>query len=100
MANSVTEAIMKLFDSPQSSDCKIVCGDREWPAHKIVICTQFEYFTKVLTGGFKASKDGVVQFHEDDPEIIHRMLEWLYTEKYYARNPGGLSQIEVHARVY
>jgi len=88
-----------------------------------VICTQFEYFTKVLTGGFKvsreemngvvrslassdpdtetqASKDGVVQFHEDDPEIIHRMLEWLYTEKYYARNPGGLSQIEVHARVY
>lgn len=42
----------RLLETGDFSDFSVVCGDRTWKAHKIILC-RIEYFEKLITSGFK-----------------------------------------------
>lgn len=42
----------RLLETGDFSDFSVVCGDRTWKAHKVVLC-RVEYFNKLITSGFK-----------------------------------------------
>jgi hypothetical protein len=43
------------FDIPKYSDLKIRFGGKTIYAHKVILCTQSEYFEKLIEGPFKVS---------------------------------------------
>lgn len=39
----------------EASDLTIICGEREWKVHKLVLCLNSDVFKKMLQGDFKVS---------------------------------------------
>lgn len=68
-----------LFDNTLFSDCTIKSGDREWPAHKAIICRN-TYFKAAFDkkSGFKEAETGEISMDADDPEMIECLLKHLY----------------------
>ncbi|OQE23475.1 hypothetical protein PENFLA_c011G02736 [Penicillium flavigenum] len=72
---------------PKYSDLTIVCGDKEYAVHKCIVCPRSDFFAKACDGGFEESVTNRVVL-EEKPDIIERMIEYLYTLDY---------QLEVHS---
>lgn len=50
---SASNLYRTFFDDPTLSDLTIRLSDRSVRVHRIVLCRQSEYFTKLLTGQFQ-----------------------------------------------
>ena len=44
-----------LYESGQFADLTIICGSEKFRCHKIVLCSQSEFFNAACTGGFNVS---------------------------------------------
>ena len=44
-----------LLTDPFMADCKVVCGDKSWDLHKLILCTRSRYFKAAFTGNFSVS---------------------------------------------
>ncbi|KAH8811099.1 hypothetical protein F5884DRAFT_830995 [Xylogone sp. PMI_703] len=75
-------SIEKLLFNEKFSDMIIRCGGRDFKAHRAVVCTQSSFFDKALTGGFQEGSSDVVELREDDPDVVERFLQFLYTGNY------------------
>ncbi|KAJ5614114.1 hypothetical protein N7528_007768 [Penicillium herquei] len=69
------------FLREEYSDMKIICGDRTFPAHRIVVCTNSKWFKNACESGFQDSS-GVIRLQDMDPLIFQRVLEFLYKKEY------------------
>ena len=61
-ANGAAEAqplhatkLSTLLESGKYSYLTLKCGNRNWKAHKSVLCIQSDFFAKACDGGFKVS---------------------------------------------
>ncbi|KAF2207738.1 hypothetical protein CERZMDRAFT_88214 [Cercospora zeae-maydis SCOH1-5] len=65
-----------IFRDKEYSDITIKFSGREIPCHKVVICTQSEYFKKLCGEGsqFSESKQKVVKLKRDDPEAVEAII--------------------------
>ena len=72
------------YKDDEYSDITIKFSDREIPCHKIVICTQSEYFKKLCGKGsqFAESKQKVVELKDDDPDAVEAVIRQLYFGSY------------------
>ncbi len=57
---SIYAGLSALFGSDKFSDMTIRCGDRQFKAHRAIVCSQSRFFDRALTGGFAVSLHGVV----------------------------------------
>ncbi|WQF89307.1 Putative BTB/POZ domain-containing protein [Colletotrichum destructivum] len=95
----VFKALFPSFMSENVSDMKITCGGGAYSVHKVVLCGQSPFFDKALAGSFqqranealiktssnsfsKGAATATVDLPEDDPDILERFLEYLYTGNY------------------
>ncbi|KAG5747241.1 hypothetical protein H9Q69_002482 [Fusarium xylarioides] len=81
-AISIHTALSTLFQSEKFSDMTIICGERQFKTHRAVVCTQSPFFDKAMSGNFMESKSRSVELPEDDPDVVERFLEFLYTGTY------------------
>ncbi|RAL01446.1 BTB/POZ domain-containing protein [Aspergillus ibericus CBS 121593] len=75
---------IRLYLSPEGSDVSIICGDSIFPAHKKVLVNQSGYFRCACHGKWKIlveEKKNIV-LNEDQPVLIRKMLQFLYTGSY------------------
>ena len=88
----------RLFNSKRFSDVAVHYEGRTWYAHKNILCTQSEYFTKACEGEFKVdvplvsssippepiqeAKDGLIDLNDDGPDVVDAMLKHFYTGGY------------------
>ncbi|KAK3896845.1 hypothetical protein C8A05DRAFT_48292 [Staphylotrichum tortipilum] len=79
---SIYAGISALLGSEKFSDMTIRCGGREFKAHRAIVCPQSRFFDRALTGGFAEAATGIVDLPEDDPEVVERFLQFLYTGTY------------------
>ncbi|KAK0640944.1 hypothetical protein B0T16DRAFT_204744 [Cercophora newfieldiana] len=79
----VTE-IAKARNQDEFTDFTLTCGPDRFPVHKLVICTQSKVFRAACTGQFKEASTGELDMPEDDPAMVARMVEYLYSGKYEA----------------
>ncbi|KAG2420519.1 hypothetical protein HFD88_000131 [Aspergillus terreus] len=63
------------------SDLTIVCRDKVFPAHRVVVCPQSDYFARACEGEFKESS-GRIEISDTDPILIEKTLQYLYTGDY------------------
>ncbi|KAH7171234.1 hypothetical protein EDB81DRAFT_877233 [Dactylonectria macrodidyma] len=58
------------------------CGGREFKVHSAIVCTQSSFFQKAFSDGLKEGSTLVIDLPHDDPVILDRFLEFLYTGTY------------------
>ncbi|KAK4168492.1 hypothetical protein QBC43DRAFT_310321 [Cladorrhinum sp. PSN259] len=81
-STSIYSALSSFLGSDKFSDMTIRCGDRVFKAHRAIVCSQSAFFDKALTGGFSGAARNFINLLEDDPEVMKRFLEFLYTGTY------------------
>ncbi|TKA82370.1 hypothetical protein B0A55_01411 [Friedmanniomyces simplex] len=94
-----------LLTSEEFADLKVKLGDRTWNVHKVVVCCRSDFFAKARKGEFKVGqparmdrprtthtdrdhrmhqegKEGIVELHDDDPDVIDKMFHYIYRNEY------------------
>ena len=63
-----------------------VVGDREFPAHKLVLASESEYFKSLLHG---QTKEASLRLSEDNvkPESFEKILQYVYTKSLNITGP-------------
>lgn len=56
--------------------------------HRCILAPRCEFFYACFDGGFEEEQTASVEMHDDDPEILGRLLKWLYTLE-LPRNEGS-----------
>ncbi|TGO91634.1 hypothetical protein BPOR_0022g00190 [Botrytis porri] len=87
----------KMMGANEYSDFVIKCYSRIFPVHRIVVCTQSKPIQAAANGGFMESVTGVLDLEDDDPEIVARMINFLYLQDY---DDTCKSSEEVEEEVY
>ncbi|KAK5731187.1 hypothetical protein LTR15_001126 [Elasticomyces elasticus] len=86
------------------TDFTVRLGDRTWNVHKIVMFNRSDFFEGHCRGGFKASDypkeaaEGVVKLHDDDPESIDKMIDFIYSN-FYDDTIAGVSPVLFNVRM-
>ncbi|KAJ5273066.1 hypothetical protein N7478_008191 [Penicillium angulare] len=73
--------VISVFLKDEYSDMKIVCGDKTFPAHKLVVCRRSTWFKVACGSGFKESS-GEINLTDKDPILVQKILEYLYNSDY------------------
>ena len=75
--------LYRLFASGKYADLVVRCGNYTARVHKAIVCAQSDWFAKAVDEGrFVEGQEGVVEFKEESPRAVRRMLEFLYTGEY------------------
>ncbi|RLL97477.1 hypothetical protein CFD26_106509 [Aspergillus turcosus] len=78
--------LLSNFLNPKYSDMTIKCDDEVFPAHRNIICPQSKYFEVACDGRFKKG-DEPIRLDGQDPTLVKKTLEFLYTGNYTYEGP-------------
>ncbi|RHZ66426.1 hypothetical protein CDV55_107178 [Aspergillus turcosus] len=78
--------LLSNFLNPKYSDKTIKCDDEVFPAHRNIICPQSKYFEVACDGRFKEG-DEPIRLDGQDPTLVKKTLEFLYTGNYTYEGP-------------
>ncbi|KAI7332536.1 hypothetical protein KC315_g4609 [Hortaea werneckii] len=67
-----------VFTQGEYSDLAITCGERTWKVHRLVLCTQSDYFRKACNGPFTEAQDRKIDLSDDDVHVLATLLHYLY----------------------
>ncbi|KAF4633274.1 hypothetical protein G7Y89_g4845 [Cudoniella acicularis] len=73
----------ELFKSKKYGDLTIKCKGREFKVHRAIVCLQYKPLAATVGGEFKEATTGVIELKENEPEIVKRMLEFMYILDYW-----------------
>lgn len=76
-------SIARLFNDANYSDATVSIYDVVLPVHKLIICTQSEYFEKAFQERFVEGNSGTISFGEDSGAAYWRVFEYMYTGDYF-----------------
>ncbi|KAK6347329.1 hypothetical protein TWF696_007399 [Orbilia brochopaga] len=68
--------------SGKFSDFKITCRGEEWKVHKVILCSQSEYFARACEADFKEKAAAGIDLTSDPLQLVEQMLKFLYTGDY------------------
>lgn len=64
------------------------CGNKEYPVHKVLVCTRSPFFAKACDGPYEEGRSGVIDLSDDDHDAVDSMVCYLYNG-YYPRIESG-----------
>ncbi|MCJ1245146.1 hypothetical protein MMC30_002347 [Trapelia coarctata] len=59
-------------------DFTIHCKERTWKVHRAVLCADSKYFEVLCDGQFQEAVERTIHLHDDDPDCIGAMLQYIY----------------------
>ena len=72
--------LKSLLENPLLSDIKLKGNDgKEISAHRNILVVRSEVFKRMLLNGMKETTQGVIEFPKFSSDILHLILEYLYT---------------------
>ncbi|KAH9825474.1 BTB/POZ domain-containing protein [Teratosphaeria destructans] len=81
-ADAILEGVRSAYTSKKYTDVKVVCGKKEWDAHKLVLSAHSECFRVQCDGQWKEGMENVIPLPDDDPQIVDAILAFLYKGSY------------------
>ena len=68
-----------LFESMQLSDVTFCIGDREFPAHKVILVTRSKVFASMFEYETKENLTNQIEIEDIEPEVFQELLRFIYT---------------------
>ncbi|KAL1988810.1 hypothetical protein VTN96DRAFT_7694 [Rasamsonia emersonii] len=84
----------RFLESGEYSDFVIVCGGREFNVHRIIICPRSSYFRTMCKENFKEGISKRLELVDEDPDVFHAVLTFLYTGIYETDKIAGSEEVE------
>ena len=80
---------------PEFTDIVFVIGDWEFPAHKMVLASQSQYFKGMLYGGMQEASVKRIELSEENltPDAFEKILKYIYTSILDVKKPLDVSMI-------
>ncbi|PLN76859.1 BTB/POZ domain protein [Aspergillus taichungensis] len=78
----LTASIQKYFHTSTFSDLTLVTSDQKFEMHKLIVCGQSGYFSRLFKHNWKEVTDNVIQLEEDDPRALEAMIHFMYGFSY------------------
>ncbi|QGI79891.1 hypothetical protein CEK25_006620 [Fusarium fujikuroi] len=82
MAPQPHSVLMHLLQSGEYSDFKMVCKDREFKLHQMIVCPQSPVISAALNGGFEETTSKVITVNEFSVRTVQYMVAFLYGADY------------------
>ncbi|SCV25259.1 uncharacterized protein FFB14_00152 [Fusarium fujikuroi] len=82
MAPQPHSVLMHLLQSGEYSDFKMVCKDREFKLHQMIVCPQSPVISAALNGGFEETTSKVIAVNEFSVRTVQYMVAFLYGADY------------------
>ncbi|OQS05738.1 hypothetical protein THRCLA_02165 [Thraustotheca clavata] len=77
-------SMRRLLETGENSDVILRVGPKEdeFPAHKLILSARCEVFNAMLrSDSMKESESGIILLRDDSPDMIRRLLEFIYTNR-------------------
>ncbi|KAK1071910.1 hypothetical protein LTR74_003011 [Friedmanniomyces endolithicus] len=79
----LVRGLSSMFISKNFADLQVVLGDRTWLVHRNIVCCRSDFFARACEGPFmQEESEGVVELHDDDPDVIDRLFHYIYRNAY------------------
>ncbi|KIW55927.1 hypothetical protein PV05_04636 [Exophiala xenobiotica] len=83
MATDPGEIFLPFLENGKFSDFIIECQGVVFKVHRLVICTQSPMLAAACSGSFEEALSGRITFPEEDPEILARVILFMYSKYYH-----------------
>merc|ERR1719481_303442 len=70
-----------LFTSNEYADVTIVCDDKTFKCHKIILASRSPVFKTMFDADMKEKEAGSVEIKNMTPEVLENMLKYIYTSE-------------------
>ncbi|KAF2095486.1 hypothetical protein NA57DRAFT_79210 [Rhizodiscina lignyota] len=97
MASSSPNGREQFLYTGVGSDFKIICRNRVFYAHKVILAPVSEYFRKLFESDFKEAKNNEIDLSIDDPHVLKTLLETTYNPAVYPWKAGTIGN---HVHLY
>ncbi|KAH8767336.1 hypothetical protein F5883DRAFT_670715 [Diaporthe sp. PMI_573] len=77
---SLDGADLVLFETGNLADATVVCGDRTWNVHKVILASRCRWFKAAFYGNMAEAVSSKVVLQEQDPDVVNIMLRFIYTK--------------------
>lgn len=57
-------------DPLQFPDLTVVCSERQWHCHKLILCAHSEWFKKACSGDFAEANQKTIELKDDDDVVL------------------------------
>ncbi|PYI05223.1 hypothetical protein BO78DRAFT_447876 [Aspergillus sclerotiicarbonarius CBS 121057] len=94
--------IKSYFFSGEFSDLTICTVDQEFKVHRVVVCGQSEFFSRLYKGNWVETAENVVRLTDDNPRAIEAMIQFMYGLDYDSSsgNRGSTSPLLFNVNLY
>uniref|UniRef100_A0A7E4ZWN8 BTB domain-containing protein n=1 Tax=Panagrellus redivivus TaxID=6233 RepID=A0A7E4ZWN8_PANRE len=75
----IAEKIGELYLNEEWSDVRIIIGNENLPAHRIVLVQRCPFFRNMFKSGFSESISNRIELHETPITSFKTVLKWIYT---------------------
>ncbi|KAL3474861.1 BTB/POZ protein [Aspergillus californicus] len=98
----LTTSIQRYFHTSTFSDLTIVTRDQKFEVHKLIVCGQSEFFSRLFNHNWKEVTENVIQLKDDDPRAVEAMVHFLYGFNYDSSgsDQGRNSPMLFNVKVY
>ncbi|KAK7917708.1 hypothetical protein PG985_011316 [Apiospora marii] len=85
--------------SGYASDVKVVCGDRTWNLHKVILSTRSTFFRKAFTGDSKEAHGDHLTLPDHKPHEVQGIITFIYTGR-LCSNLEKDESLETYIRIF
>ncbi|KAB8249751.1 BTB/POZ protein [Aspergillus flavus] len=98
----LSASIKKFFISSDFSDMTICTADQEFKVHRLIVCGQSAYFSRLFKANWTESVDNKIQLKSDDPRAVEAMVHFMYGFEYDSSGSdlGRVSPMLFNINVY
>ncbi|XP_043464508.1 speckle-type POZ protein-like [Leptopilina heterotoma] len=79
--NEMSAKILSLYEEKELTDFKIICKDKEFCVHKMILVCQSDVFRAMFENPMKESREDALIISDFEPKIVEAMIRYLYTDE-------------------
>jgi len=73
--------LRQMWADSSFSDCVVVCGERRFDCHQVVLATASPVWRAALKGDFRERRESMIRIVDAEPAVVDAMLGYVYTGK-------------------